>query len=413
MLEYGCIGEKLAHSFSKEIHSLLASYSYELCEIPKEDLDAFMRKKKFRAINVTIPYKQDVIPFLDYIDPVAQKIGAVNTIVNREGKLYGYNTDFEGMSALIKRANINLYNKKVLIAGSGGTSKTAYAVAKALGAKEVFRISRTNTKDCITYEDVKKHHLDAEIIINTTPCGMYPNMTGCALEPNDFKKLEGAIDAVYNPLRSEFIQKAENLGVPAVGGLYMLVAQAAAAVGYFTNTEIPQEKIEEVYKKILYSKRNLVLVGMPSSGKTTLGKELCRMLGMEFIDTDEEIVARTKKSIPQIFEECGEKGFRDIEETVIKSIADKNNAVIATGGGAILRECNITALKANGVICFLDRPLEKLITTADRPLSNTDESLKKRYRERYGIYSSCADFRVDCSGDIKTNLNSAKRGFLE
>ncbi len=413
MLEYGCIGEKLSHSFSKEIHAYLADYSYNLCEIAREDLAAFMKERKFKAINVTIPYKQDVIPYLEYIDPIAQEIGAVNTIVNRGGTLYGYNTDFAGMSALIKKAGISLLGKKVLIAGSGGTSKTAFAVAKALGAKEIYRISRKSTDGCITYEDVKKHHLDAEIIINTTPCGMYPNLEGTALEPKDFKNLQGVIDAVYNPLRSELVQKAEKLGVIATGGLYMLVAQAAVAVGHFTNTEISEATTENVYKQILNSKQNLVLTGMPASGKTTLGKKIAAMLGMDFIDTDQEIVKYANKSIPQIFSEGGEKVFRDIEEAVIKNIATKNRTVIATGGGAILRDGNIQNLKSNGVVCFLDRPLEKLITTADRPLSSDREKLKNRYNERYERYCSTADFKVDCVDDIETNLQNIKRGFLD
>ncbi|MBQ8267022.1 MAG: shikimate dehydrogenase, partial [Clostridia bacterium] len=300
-MEYGCIGEKLTHSFSKEIHNLLFDYDYEIREIAKGELQAFMTKRDFKAINVTIPYKQDVIPFLDEISDTAKQIGAVNTIVNRGGRLYGYNTDFSGLIALIKLNGITLEGKKVLILGSGGTSKTAVAVAEYLGALSVKRVSRTAKEDCITYEEAYKNFAVAEVVINTTPCGMYPNIIGEPINLDGFPKTEAVVDAIYNPLCSNLVVKAKKKGIKATGGLYMLVSQAAFAAELFIDTKVSEDKVYDVYKKIEQSKRNIVLTGMPSSGKSTVGKQLANELGMQFIDTDKEIEKSEGKTIPEIF----------------------------------------------------------------------------------------------------------------
>ena len=410
-MEYGCIGEKLGHSFSKEIHAYLADYNYELCELPPESVGEFIKSRKFKAINVTIPYKQTVIPFLDEIDPVAAEIGAVNTVVNRGGKLYGYNTDFAGMRALIKKGGIALEGKKVLILGSGGTSKTAFAVAKSEKAAIIYRVSRSGKDGCITYETAQSEHRDADIIINTTPCGMFPNIDESAIDLADFPQIKGVVDAVYNPLRSVLVQQGEKLGIPAIGGLYMLVMQAAEAVKHFTGKEISDDLIEDCFNKIYYSKQNLVLIGMPGCGKSTLGKSMAQRLDMNFIDTDAQIVKSEQKDIPQIFSNVGEQGFRKIESNVIERICAIQNTVIATGGGAILDDKNLRFLRANGRICFLDRPLEKLAVTADRPLSSDREKLKKLYNERYNIYCSSADFIVKCQDEINENLSMIEKGF--
>lgn len=390
-MQYGCIGEKLTHSFSREIHSRLFDYDYRLCEIPKDKLNEFMLKKDFKAINVTIPYKQSVIPYLDFVSDTAKAIGAVNTIVNKDGLLYGYNTDFSGLSALIKKQGIEMQNKKVIILGSGGTSKTAVAVANALGAREVYRVSRSAREDCITYEQMYALHLDADIIINTTPCGMFPDIMGSPVDIDRFSSLSGVVDAIYNPLRSNLVAKAQEKGISATGGLYMLVAQGVFAAELFMDTKIPQSETDRVYSEILRQKRNIVLTGMPSSGKTTIGKILAEKLDMEFIDCDEQIVNEEGKQITEIFARFGEKAFRDIESRVIESVSAKQGCVISTGGGAVLREKNVLALKGNGVVYFIDRPLEKLVPTGDRPLSSNTSDLEKRYRERYPIYKSTAD----------------------
>lgn len=391
-MNYGLIGEKLGHSFSKIIHSRLFGYEYELKELSKDDVKDFITARGFSAINVTIPYKETVIPYLDAISDTAREIGAVNTVINRGGRLFGYNTDFHGMKALIKRAKISLEGKNVLILGSGGTSKTALAVAKELGAATVTRVSRSDSA-CISYAAAQKR-VDTQIIINTTPCGMFPNIGESAIELKSFPKLEGVVDAVYNPIRSKLVCDALSLGIPAEGGLYMLVAQAAAAAELFVGKPVSVEKIEEIYSSILSEKQNIVLIGMPSSGKTTVGKLVAEARGLSFIDTDEEIVRREGREIADIFKSVGEKGFRDIESKVLREVSAVQGAVIATGGGAVLREENVNLLRENGKIYFLDRPLDALMPTEDRPLSSDAEALAKRYNERYQIYCSSCDFRI-------------------
>ena len=403
-MKYGCIGEHLKHSFSKEIHNSLADYEYKLCEIPKDKLDSFMDKRDFLAINVTIPYKEAVIPHLHFIDEFAREIGAVNTVVNRDGRLYGYNTDFYGMSALFSHVGIDAKNKKVIILGTGGTSKTAYATARSLGAAEVIKVSRTKKGDAIDYNELYEVHADADIVINTTPSGMFPNIFDAPVDISRLPRLSGVIDAVYNPLRTPLISAALERGIRAEGGLYMLVAQAVRASEIFIDTKYRGEVLESVYEKIKAVKENIVLIGMPASGKSTVGKLLAQRLDRKFIDTDKLIVERSKKSIPEIFAECGERGFRDVESEVIKEVASSTSAVISTGGGAILRGENITALKENGRVYFIDRPLEKLMPTNDRPLSSDRASIEKRYSERYHIYTECADKRIDA--DCTPNMVS-------
>ncbi len=412
-MEYGCIGEKLTHSFSKEIHNLLFDYDYKIQEIPKGELHDFMTRKDFKAINVTIPYKQDVIPYLDFISDTARDIGAVNTIVNRDGKLYGYNTDFGGMTALIKRQGIEIKDKIVLVLGSGGTSKTAVAVANSLGAHQVVRVSRTAKEDCITYDDMYARFTGAEVIINTTPCGMYPNIIGEPIDIDRFTKIEAVVDAIYNPLCSNLVVKAKKKGINAIGGLYMLVAQAAHAAELFIDTKVPTEKVDAVYRATQKQKQNIVLVGMPSSGKTTIGKQLAQELNMQFVDTDKEIENVSGKTIPEIFAESGESGFRDIESQVITSVSAKQAQVIATGGGAILRNLNVTALRGNGIIYFIDRPLDMLITTDDRPLSSNRDDLIKRYNERYDIYCSVADKKIINDDSLQKVVDVIKEDFLK
>ncbi len=412
-MNYGCIGEKLSHSFSKDIHAQLADYSYELTELTPDAIGKFLTARDFRAINVTIPYKETVIPYLDHIDPTAAAIGAVNTVVNRDGKLYGYNTDFAGMEKLCRRVGITLTGKKVLILGSGGTSKTAYALAAVHKARQIHRVSRRAQEGCITYDEALTCHTDAEVIINATPCGMFPQPNAQPIDPAAFPHLSGVVDAIYNPLRSHLVQQAQARGIKASGGLYMLVAQAAVAVEHFTGKAVDDATIERVYRTVRNNKRNCVLIGMPSCGKSTLGKRLAARLGMDFIDTDSLIRTRIGKSIPAIFDEIGEAGFRDIEAAVIRDLENTQNSVIATGGGAILREENRIALRSNGFLLFLDRPLEALVSTADRPLSGTADKLQQRYTERYGIYCATADDTVSCVQNIEANLRQIEKRFLK
>lgn len=394
-MKYGLIGEKLGHSFSKEIHEKLADYTYDIQEIPPAELGDFMRKKAFSAINVTIPYKQAVFPYLDEISEQAKTIGAVNTVVCKGNKLYGYNTDFFGMRALILRAGIDLTDKTVMILGGGGTSRTARAVAEDLKAKEVLVVSRSG-KDGISYAEAKEIHSDAEIIINTTPCGMYPNIDELPpIDLADFPKVEGVVDAVYNPIRTQLVSMARECGIPAVGGLYMLVAQAAYAVEYFLDCKVPQEAIEQVFRELESAKENIVLIGMPGCGKSTVGKRLAKKLNRRFLDTDALLTEYCGKTPNEIIREQGETVFRALETKVIlEQAAPLNGCVIATGGGAILRDENVRALKQNGRTVFLDRPLELLAVSDDRPLSSDRQLLEKRYHERYERYCATADIKI-------------------
>jgi shikimate dehydrogenase len=394
-MKYGLIGEKLGHSYSKEIHSYLADYEYELCEVAREDISSFMQRGDFKAINVTIPYKQTVIPYLHYIDEGAGAIGAVNTVVNKDGLLYGYNTDFFGLKSLIERIGVSLNGKKVIILGTGGTSKTASAVAHALGAREILRISRSAKENSVSYEELYEKHLDAEYIINTTPSGMYPDIFNTPIDISKFPKLSGVADAVYNPLRTPLVLSAKERNIPAEGGLYMLVAQAVKASEYFIDTKYSSEVISEIYNKISGRKENIVLIGMPASGKSTVGKLVSDITSREFVDTDELIVKRAGMEITEIFSRFGEQHFRELETQIIKEISAKSSLIIATGGGAILRKENNDALKENGRLYFIDRPLEKLIPTASRPLSSDRKAIEKRFNERYGIYRSVCDVHIN------------------
>ena len=397
-MEYGCIGEHLSHSFSGEIHARLASYSYELCEIPREGLDAFMRRRDFRAINVTIPYKEAVIPYLDEISPEARAIGAVNAIVHRDGRLYGYNTDFYGIVAALGRMGFeDLAGKTVLVLGTGGTSKTARAVAHHLGAS-VYRVSRTAREDAISYEDAVRLHSDASLIINTTPVGMYPSVEGVPIELSRFSCLEGVFDAVYNPLRTRLILEARALGIPAEGGLYMLVAQAFRAVEIFLDATLDPALLETTYQSVLKEKESIVLIGMPASGKSTLGERIARHLLRPFLDADAVLSEREGRKIPDIFKAEGEAFFRDRESETLASLALQNGIVLATGGGAILREENVRRLRQNGRLVFLDRSPEQLIPTADRPTASDREAMLARYRERYALYLQASDVRIPADG---------------
>ena len=395
-MEYGLIGEHLPHSFSKTIHEQIGDYSYELHEIDKEELGSFMSRKEFKGINVTIPYKQAVIPYLDEISGRAQRIGAVNTIVNRDGKLYGDNTDYMGMLALANKLGIDFTGKKVMILGTGGTSRTARAIAADQGARQILIVSRTGKDGAITYEQAYADHADTQIIINTTPCGMFPRADEWPIDPDCFPDLVGVIDAIYNPLQTEMIRRAKKRGIPAEGGLYMLVAQAVYAAEQFMNTTLDTKAlIDKIYKDLYDSKRNIVLIGMSMAGKTTVGQLLAQKLGMTFTDTDHRLVEKEGRPVTEIFATEGEPFFRDLESQVVRKVASETGTVIATGGGAALREENIYALQQNGIIFFLDRSLDQITPTADRPLANTPEKIAALFHRRYPVYLANCDYHIE------------------
>ncbi len=413
-MEYGLLGKVLAHSFSPEIHALIGDYDYRLVELGEDKVEGFLEKRDFKAINVTIPYKQTVMPFLDEISESAKAIGAVNTVVNRQGKLYGYNTDFDGLKALIEKLIPSLCGQKVLILGSGGTSHTAQAVAKAMGAKEIIVASIMGEKGTVTYDEAKALHNDADILINTTPCGMYPNIHTVATDLDVFSDLKALADVVYNPLRTELVLRAREKGIPAMGGLYMLTMQGIKAAEHFFSEEIAKEKADEIFSTIINRRENIVLTGMPSCGKTTVGNILSAETGRPIYDVDALIVKRAGCEISEIFEKQGEQYFRDLESAVIaEEVAPLTGAIIATGGGAVLRAENIKNLRKNGKIVFIDRDLSLLTPTSDRPTAYDYEAMKKRFEQRYDIYIGTSDIRVDGSLSAEEVAKSVKEEFLK
>ena len=413
-MKYGLIGEKLGHSFSADIHSMLGDYEYSLCPMPPEALGEFMEARDFCGINVTIPYKQEVIHYLDEIDPSAAAIGAVNTVVNRGGRLIGYNTDFYGMCCLVKRIGIDMRGKTVAILGTGGTSKTAAAVAEHLGATQVVKVSRNpDGQDEISYQQLYEAADSVNVIINTTPVGMYPNITSSPIELDRFTSLCGVVDTVYNPLCTELVLLAKERGISAEGGLYMLVAQAARAAAHFFEDDCFLEKIDEIFTKLYFDKLNIVLTGMPGSGKSTIGKRLSQMLDREVFDIDVVVADRVGMSLPEHFAKYGEQPFRELESQAIDDLAGYSGRIISTGGGSILRAYNVHALRRNGIIAFLDRPLEDITPTEDRPLSRDREALKKRYDERYHIYCATADVAINVNGGIDQTAEAVIKAIME
>lgn len=409
----GLIGRRLGHSYSPQIHRALADYDYKLWELEPEELETFFRRQDFAGVNVTIPYKQAVIPLLNELSETARAIGAVNTVVRRGGKLYGDNTDFAGMAALIHRIVLSLEGKKVLILGTGGTSKTAVAVARSLGAAEVYRLSRSGRDGALTYEDAARLHADADVLINTTPGGMYPAVEGCPVALDAFPNLSGVVDAVYNPLRTNLVLQARSRGIPAEGGLYMLAAQAAYASALFRGCETSRRDIDLAYQTVRREMENIVLIGMPSSGKSTVGRALAERLGKRFADSDALVTERIGMPIADYFAQRGEAAFREREQEAVADLAATGGQVIATGGGAILRPENVTALRRSGRLVFLDRSPEKLIATADRPLASDREALRRRYEERYDLYCAAADLHIDGDGTVEETAQRIEKEWMK
>ena len=396
-MKYGLIGEKLSHSFSKEIHEALTDYTYEIFELSPDEVAPFLEAREFCGINVTIPYKEKVIPYLDSISDAAKKIGAVNTIKKVDGKLIGDNTDFYGMREMILRANIAIEGKKVLILGTGGTSKTSRAVAADLGAREIITVSRKTADGTVTYEKAYEIHSDADVIINTTPLGMYPNTDAIPIDIKAFPKLSGVIDAVYNPLRTRLILDAKAAGIPATGGLMMLILQAARAAEIFLGRSLEPENVEKVISTIFASKENIVLIGMPSCGKSTVGSMIAEMTGRTLIDTDSLIEEMSGLHPSAIIREMGEQKFREIETEAVREASKKSGVIIATGGGVVTQKRNVPLLRQNGRIIYLDCPTSELAVTPDRPLSASREVINALHEKRHPLYLEAADAIIPVS----------------
>lgn len=402
---YGLIGGRLGHSYSPEIHAAIAPYAYALRELAPEEVGPFLRARQFRGLNVTIPYKQAVIPFLDVVSETARAIGAVNTIVNRGGRLYGDNTDAAGFAALLRHAGVAVRGKKCLVLGTGGTSRTVAYVLRREGAAAAVKVSRGegDGANVVSYGEAVARHHDAAVIVNTTPVGMFPkeNAMPIGLEgflPPAHGALEGVLDVVYHPLRTRLVLAAQALGIPAEGGLYMLAAQAVAASALFLDRAMDPALTEAAFRAVRDRKRNLVLVGMPSSGKSTVGRLLAERLGKRFVDTDAAVVAQAGCSIAEVFAAQGEAAFRALERQAVAKVSQDEGVVVATGGGVVLDAANVAALKQNGLVVFLDRPPEELVATPDRPLSTSAEAIRRLYDARLPLYRAAADISVATRG---------------
>ncbi len=396
-MKCGLLGRKLGHSYSPQIHSLLGNYSYELFEAEPEELSDFLRNGDFDGINVTIPYKKAVIPYLDALTPTAEKLGAVNTIVRRNGKLIGHNTDYFGFQTLLGSTGLAVAGRKVLVLGSGGASNTAVAVLEELGAKVVV-ISRNGDHH---YGNLW-NHADASLIVNTTPVGMYPNTGVSPLDPLVFPDLEGILDVVYNPARTELLLQAGKLGLKSANGLLMLVAQAAEASQWFTGLPVLPEKIDEIHQRLRIQMENIVLIGMPGCGKSTVGKALSEKMGRKFADTDVWVENQYKRTVPDIIRQDGIDAFRAMETEAMKTLGKESGLVIATGGGCVTVDANYNHLHQNGTVFWLRRDLDKLPTDG-RPLSQTN-SLSDMYATRKPLYEVFADHVIDNNGDLKDTV---------
>ena len=408
MKQFGLIGEKLGHSHSKTLHGLLADYCYDLWPMPKEDVDGFMRSGRYDGMNVTIPYKQTVIPYLSAIGDTAKRIGAVNTIVRRaDGTLYGDNTDFFGMMEMARRAGISFEHKKTLILGSGGTSLTAVDVVRENGGIPVV-VSRTGENH---YQNLHLHR-DASYIINTTPLGMHPNPHAQAVDLREFPHLEAVLDVVYNPLRTQLLMQAEELGIPCEGGLSMLIYQGVQACEMFQGKPIMPERIVEAERLLRRSVTNLVLIGMPGCGKSTIGKKLAELLHMPLVDIDAEIEKEAGMTIPEIFAKEGEARFRERESAQIQRFGSVGGNVLVTGGGAIKAPLNRKYLRMNGFVAHICRPLE-LLSREGRPLSQNLQTLQRLWLERKTMYEACRDAAFTNEGSIDACVQAIKEAFDE
>lgn len=394
-MKCGLLGRKLGHSYSPQIHSLLGDYDYSLYEKEPDELEVFLKHGDFTGLNVTIPYKKSVIAYLDVLSPVAARLGAVNTIVRRaDGTLVGHNSDYFGFRSMIEGSGLDVSGKKVLVLGSGGASATAVAVLQELHA-DVVVISRNSDNN---YDNIQIH-ADASVIVNTTPVGMYPNVDAAPLSLSAFSKLEGVLDVIYNPARTQLLMEADRRGIVAMNGLWMLVAQAKESAQWFTDSQIPDDVIQTVHRKLKQQMENIVLIGMPGCGKSTIGRALSLATGKTFVDADSCIEEAAGMSIPDIFAAEGEAGFRHRETQVLQQLGMQSGLIIATGGGCVTKAENYSHLHQNGTIFCIHRRLD-LLATDGRPLSRSGK-LEEMYRLRKPMYDRFADHHIENDGCIE------------
>ncbi len=396
----GLIGERLGHSFSPAIHGMLSDYEYKLYELSPEQVGPFLEAKAYDGLNVTIPYKKTVIPYCDELTDAARSIGSVNTIVKRpDGTLLGHNTDYDGFLWLLKNAGAKVEGKKAVVLGTGGASVTVQAALRDLGAAQVVVVSRSGGDN---YENIARH-ADAKILVNATPVGMYPKTGVSPVDLDVFTALEGVFDVVYNPAKTRLLLEAEKRGIPCANGLGMLVAQAKAAAERFTGKLIDDEKVYTIRAELQRSTRNILLIGMPGSGKSTVGAALAEKLGRKLVDADALIVEKAGCTIPEIFEKDGEEGFRRIEHEVLCEISKESGLVIATGGGVVTRPENMDPMRQNSLIVWLLRDLNKLPRNG-RPLSQKNP-LAEMFKVREPLYRAAADCIADNNGSLEDTVN--------
>ena len=401
MKPFGLLGRKLSHSISPEIHNLLCDYEYVLFEREPDELDEFFEKQEFSGLNVTIPYKKDVIKYCTELSETAKKIGSVNTITVRpDGTLYGDNSDYFGFSYMVEQSGVQIKDKTVLILGTGGASLTVKAVVEDMDAKEIISVSRTGA---VNYDNVYDYQ-NADVIINTTPVGMYPHNGERVIDLSRFPALSGCLDLIYNPSLTPFLYDAKNLGVPYANGLTMLVAQAHMSAEKFIDSHIPEEKIEQIVTQLASVRKNIVLIGMPGCGKSTVSALLGQALKREVVDTDSLVVEKEKRSIPEIFASDGEEYFRACETKAVSDCTKKSTLIIATGGGAVLREENRYFIKQNSFVVWLRRDFNRLATEG-RPLSKSIDDIKKIEQVRTPVYASLADAEIEVDDDPQVTLS--------
>ena len=409
-MEYGLIGAKLGHSYSVPIHAQLGDYDYRLYERTEAEFIDLLRRRDFKGLNVTIPYKVLAYGRCEALSDAAREVGCVNTLVVRpDGSLYGHNTDIGGFIAMTGRAGVAIAGKKAVILGSGGTSLTARAACRRLGAREIVTVSR---KGPVDYDALYRDHADAQVLINTTPVGMYPNNGARPAEISRLPALEGVLDVIYNPNRTALVLDAEARGIPASGGLYMLVAQAREAAELFTGRRIPETETARIHGLLRREALNAVLIGMPGCGKSTVGRALAARMGRPFVDCDGEIERRAGKPIPEIFARDGEAAFRELEAAVIADVCREKGRVIATGGGAVLRGENVRAMRQNGAVLLLERDIASL-SMDGRPLSRSLDALREMRQVRGPLYCAAADAAIDNNAAPEDAVARAEEAFYE
>lgn len=399
----GLLGRKLGHSYSPQIHAKLADYPYELFQKEPHQIEDFLKNGNWTGINVTVPYKKDVIPYLDELTPRARRLGAVNTIIRRDGKLIGHNTDYFGFATMVNASGLSVSGMKALVLGSGGASNTAVAVLEEMGAQVVV-ISRSGENN---YDNLHLH-ADASLIVNTTPLGMYPHVGVSPVNLDLFPHLEGVLDVVYNPARTRLLLDAQKRGIVAMNGLLMLVAQAKEAAEWFSGNAIPEDRIQQIHSSLRQQMENIILVGMPGCGKSTVGLALAERLNRPFVDADQYLINKYRRSIPEIFATEGEAGFREKETAILGEIGKESTCIIATGGGCVTREENYPLLHQNGRIFWLRRDISKLPTDG-RPLSQVTK-LQDMYAVRKPMYEAFSDVIIDNDGDPESTLLQIMEG---